>query len=163
MSNSYKVEVILMDGFANTYLCRLLRLVICQDISLEPANLAAEEFDALMRLAKQHEVQPMAAYGLLLTGGLTPEQEQRCRQLIYQIMIYQERMDQELRRTCDLLEKAQIDYMPLKGAVIRSLYPEPWLRTSGDIDILVKDADRAAKLLEKHRYQNEERVLMISQ
>ena len=53
MSNSYKVEVILMDGFANTYLCRLLRLVICQDISLEPANLAAEEFDALMRLAKR--------------------------------------------------------------------------------------------------------------
>ena len=143
-----------MEGFANTYLCRLLRMVICQDISLEPTSLTAEEFDELLKLAKEHEVQPIAAYGLLLTGGLTPEQEQRCRKQVYQIMLYQERMDQELRRTCELLEQAQVDYMPLKGAVIRGLYPEPWLRTSGDVDILVKDADRAAKLLVKHGYQN---------
>ena len=26
----------------------------------------------------------------------------------------------------------------LKGAVLRQYYPEPWLRTSGDIDILVE-------------------------
>lgn len=68
--------------------------------------------------------------------------------------MYQERMNLELRRTCALLEEAQIDYMPLKGAVMRGLYPEPWLRTSGDLDILVKDADQAAKLLVKHGYWN---------
>lgn len=143
-----------MDRFANTYLCRLLRRVICQDISPEPIPLTEEDFKNLLKMARQHEVQPIAAYGLLLTGGLTPEQEQYCRKLIYQIMLYQERMDLELRRTCELLEQAQIDYMPLKGAVIRSLYPEPWLRTSGDIDILVKDADRAAKVLAEHGYRN---------
>lgn len=143
-----------MDGFANTYLCRLLRRIICQDISLEPIPLTEEEFKNLLKMAKKHEVQPIAAYGLLLTGGLTLEQEQYCRKLIYQIMLYQERMDLELRRTCELLEKAQIDYMPLKGAVIREFYPESWLRTSGDIDILVKDADRAAKVLAEHGYRN---------
>ncbi|MBO4954226.1 MAG: nucleotidyltransferase family protein, partial [Clostridia bacterium] len=31
-----------------------------------------------------------------------------------------------------------IDFMPLKGAVIRQYYPEPWMRTSCDIDIHVK-------------------------
>lgn len=142
-----------MDRFENTYLCSLLRSVICQDISLEPMSLSQEEFDALLKLARRHEVQPIAAYGLLLTGGLTVEQELQCRKLVYQIMMYQERMDQELRRTCELLETARIDYMPLKGAVIRSLYPEPWLRTSGDIDILVKDAKKAAEFLVKHGYQ----------
>ncbi len=28
--------------------------------------------------------------------------------------------------------------MPLKGSVIRNMYPEPWMRTSCDIDILVE-------------------------
>ena len=31
--------------------------------------------------------------------------------------------------------------MPLKGAVLRNYYPEPWLRTSCDIDILVAEED----------------------
>ena len=145
--------MIVTDGFAHTYLCRLLRLVICQNISLEPVRLTQEEFDALLKLAQQHELQAMAAYGLVLAGGLTEEQEHRCWELICHIISYQEQMDQELHSTCELLEKAELAYLPLKGAVIRRLYPEPWLRTSGDIDILNRDADGAAKYLVKHGYQ----------
>lgn len=146
-----------MDEFVNTYLCRLLQRVISQDVSLEPSQLTMEEFDNLLKLARRHEVQPIAAYGLLLSGGITQAQEQYCRKLVYQMVLYQERMDQELSKTCDLLEKAQIAYMPLKGAVMRGLYPEPWLRTSGDIDILVKDADRAAEILVEHGYRYREK------
>lgn len=36
-----------------------------------------------------------------------------------------------------LLERYSIPYIPLKGAVIRELYLEPWHRTSSDIDILI--------------------------
>lgn len=39
------------------------------------------------------------------------------------------------------LNAAQIPYIPLKGAVLRLLYPEPELRTSCDIDVLVKEDD----------------------
>ena len=39
------------------------------------------------------------------------------------------------------LEKADIDYIPLKGVVISKLYPEEWMRTSCDIDILVHEKD----------------------
>ena len=35
----------------------------------------------------------------------------------------------------------KIPYLPLKGLVIRPLYPEPWMRTAGDLDILVKQED----------------------
>lgn len=146
-------EMIITDGFTNTYLCRLLRRVICQDIPLEPARLTQEEFEALLKLARKHEVQPMAAYGLLLAGGLTEEQEQRCRKLTGNYAAHYERMDLELQYTCELLDAAGLAYMPLKGAVIRSFYPEPWLRTSGDIDILVKDAEGSAKCLVKQGYR----------
>ena len=45
----------------------------------------------------------------------------------------------------------KIPYLPLKGLVIRPLYPEPWMRTAGDLDILVKqeDLERASELLTK--------------
>ncbi len=48
-------------------------------------------------------------------------------------------------------EEAGIDFIPLKGAVIRYLYPEPWMRTSTDIDVLVKkeDVDTAAAICEE--------------
>ncbi len=58
-------------------------------------------------------------------------------------LIRQERQDFELARICDAFENSEIDFIPLKGAVMRGLYPEPWMRTSCDIDILVKKEDLA--------------------
>jgi len=47
-----------------------------------------------------------------------------------------------------------IRYMPLKGAVIASLYPVPELRTMGDIDILVdvENMDRVAEFMKRLGY-----------
>lgn len=49
----------------------------------------------------------------------------------------------------DALEKSSIDHIALKGAVLRPLYPEPYMRSSCDIDILVreKDLDRALEVI----------------
>ena len=48
-----------------------------------------------------------------------------------------------------LFETEKIPYLPLKGSVIRVLYPSPELRAACDIDILVheEDLDRAQALL----------------
>ena len=49
-----------------------------------------------------------------------------------------------------VLDSARIPFIPLKGAVLRNLYPAPEMRTSCDIDVLVRerDADQAAILIE---------------
>ncbi len=59
------------------------------------------------------------------------------------------RIDCEVERIGQVLADAGIAYIPLKGAVIRPLYPIPSMRTSCDIDILVPEAElhRAANLL----------------
>ncbi len=77
------------------------------------------------------------------------------RAMLSSVVNYQ-RLTYELKRICELFEKEQIPHMPLKGAVIRKLYPDPWMRTSGDIDILVKkeDAEQAVKLLTTHFYKD---------
>lgn len=60
-----------------------------------------------------------------------------------------ERTDAELDALYALFEDEKIEYMPLKGAVIRELYPEKWMRTSCDIDLLVRkcDLERAGKAM----------------
>lgn len=50
----------------------------------------------------------------------------------------------EYRAVSDMFEAAGIFHVPLKGAVIRELYPEPWYRTSCDVDIFVKEEDLPA-------------------
>lgn len=40
---------------------------------------------------------------------------------------------------CDTFDQASIPYIPLKGSVIRPFYPQESMRTSCDIDILVKE------------------------
>lgn len=61
-----------------------------------------------------------------------------------------ENINYELEQICKTLEEAKIPFIPLKGSVIRKYYPEPWMRTSCDIDIFVKekDADNAAEYLQ---------------
>ena len=62
-------------------------------------------------------------------------------------------MQQEMAyaQICQALEAHKIPFVPLKGSVIRKYYPQSWMRTSCDIDILVgeEDVSKAVELLKK--------------
>jgi len=64
------------------------------------------------------------------------------------------RLDLAYEQASAAFEQARIPFIPLKGTVLRQYYPEPWMRTSCDIDILVKetDLDRAIEVLTKALY-----------
>lgn len=57
-----------------------------------------------------------------------------------------------LRKITSALDDAEIPYVPLKGAVLQYLYPDPNMRTSGDIDILTREEDlnRAVHAIEEN-------------
>lgn len=50
-----------------------------------------------------------------------------------------EQMKYEFGQICDTFDRASIPYIPLKGSFIRSFYPQESMRTSCDIDVLVKE------------------------
>ena len=52
---------------------------------------------------------------------------------------------------CRSLKNEKVDYVALKGAVIRKMYSNDFFRTSSDIDLLVKkdDFDRACRVLSR--------------
>lgn len=45
---------------------------------------------------------------------------------------------QKIREVCALFDANGIEYLPVKGAVIKSLYPRPEYRVMGDADILIR-------------------------
>lgn len=49
-----------------------------------------------------------------------------------------ERQVKQMNRLYDAFERENIDYMPLKGAMMKALYPKPELRMMGDADILIR-------------------------
>ena len=49
--------------------------------------------------------------------------------------------DADLEVICNTLTAADVPHIPLKGSVIKKYYPLPYLRFSGDFDILVKECD----------------------
>lgn len=57
-------------------------------------------------------------------------------------LIRTEMLEQALNNVSAAFETDKIKHIPLKGSVLRRYYPEPWMRTSCDIDILVIPEDK---------------------
>lgn len=114
---------------------------------------SAERIAQVFALAKKHDVVPMAANALFKLG--VPQAAEDCQKLIFGAAMRYEQMNYVLESVSGLLESNRIPFIPLKGAVLRPFYPEPWLRTSCDIDILVRneDVERAAWLLCENGYE----------
>lgn len=139
----------------------LLRFEICgQELSAETKKgLSDETLKQLYVLSKRHDLAHLIADALDKNGLLQEKKEIAEKfETQRQLAVYRyEQMQYEFERICATLEEAEIPYMPLKGAVLRAYYPEPWMRTSCDIDILVKEENLAAAieaLVEKLQYKN---------
>ena len=100
----------------------------------EVGELSAEQRDQIMKLAKRHDLTHLAALGLNKSAAEN-------KKIMLTTAYRQEQQKVVLDQVCAALENAQIPFLPLKGAVIRSLYPEPWMRTSCDVDVLVRRED----------------------
>lgn len=63
---------------------------------------------------------------------------------------HKQQYDLERIKVC--FEQGKIPYVALKGAVIKKLYPEPEIRTSCDIDVLIRkdDFEKASRILQQN-------------
>ncbi len=98
----------------------------------------------LANIANKHKIFPIVAAGLS-NNGLVPDTADM---LIIQSIHQYERRERLAGICYQVLEAAAIPYIPLKGAVIRALYPQPWMRSSCDIDILIPE-DRVNEAAER--------------
>lgn len=99
---------------------------------------------SMTALARRHDLTHLLALGLK-SNGLLDEGSGELENEIFRAAARVEQLNYELARIGEALETAQIPFLPLKGSVLRRYYPEPWMRTSCDIDVFVheEDLDRA--------------------
>lgn len=59
-------------------------------------------------------------------------------------------------KLCEFFNKTQIDYLFVKGCEVCAFYPQPELRTSGDIDVVVRneDYDKLVKLVNAENFDD---------
>ncbi len=119
-----------------------------QLLEQERAIYSDELLPYMIAIAKKHDISHLVAEGLNKNGLLVKENSEVGNEIIKAIYRHAQ-LSYEYVAVCDALETALIPFVPLKGSVLRKWYPEPWMRTSCDIDILVheEEAERAADYL----------------
>lgn len=101
---------------------------------------------SVLAVAQKHDVAHIVAYGLL-NNEPASDADNKLHLHTYRAIYQYKTLNYELTRIVEALEKAQIPFIPLKGSVIRKYYPEPWMRNSCDIDVLVHKEDLDAAIL----------------
>ncbi len=130
---------------------------IPQDIQ---AEYTAEQLPDLIKTAHKQDVAHLVVFGLKQNGLLT-DTEKRLEQYIHKAIFRHEGLVFEYGQICSALEQAQIPFLPLKGSILRDYYPEAWMRTSCDIDILVRREhleSAVAYLTQNLQYEETERA-----
>lgn len=109
----------------------------------------------VLNFAKKQDILHLVSVGARRLGTALPEEVKNTlfHAELLSVSRYQ-KIFYEYRAVSDAFEAAGIFHIPLKGAVIRDLYPEPWYRTSCDVDIFVKEEDlpSAISLLQERGY-----------
>ncbi|MBQ8427024.1 MAG: nucleotidyltransferase family protein [Clostridia bacterium] len=103
-----------------------------------------EQLNSLFVLSKKHDCAHLVTYALF-ENGLLSKDHPSYQKLVYEqsLAVFRyENINYELNQVCEFLDKHCVVHIPLKGSVIRSFYPQPWMRTSCDIDILIKSEER---------------------
>ncbi|MBE6916272.1 MAG: hypothetical protein E7470_00010 [Ruminococcaceae bacterium] len=131
----------------------LLKSAVTQQAQPLPEGFSIEE--AVIQ-SKSHHIATAIYEGALLCG-VDPAQPvmrnlflKTCKAV--QISEMQMRDVERLRQTFD---ENGIDYMPLKGCVLKALYPRPELRMMGDADILIRmeQYDKIRPLMQSLRFE----------
>ena len=119
--------------------------------------ISSDNLYTLYQLSKKHDLAHLVADALDKNGLLlndNPVSQKFLQQRVMAVYRY-EQSNYELQEISRIFEEEKIENIPLKGSVLRAYYPQPWMRTSCDIDILVRqdEVKRAVKLLtEKYGY-----------
>jgi len=119
------------------------------DQSIGPIMLSSSDCEKLMQIGLRQSILPIIYRGLK-NSGVSEDVVQGCDQARLKDTKQYILQNDALKRIAAALDDAQIPFIPLKGAVLRELYPAPELRTSCDIDVLVKedDLEKAVKTIE---------------
>ncbi len=114
--------------------------LLCAGIKGQPEVLPPQpDMEQMVKLAKIHGLCAPLYIGAAACGISTKIPAMKDLFPYYCAQLRKSHLQTEqLKVLCAELDRIGVDYMPLKGAVLRQLYPTPELRSMGDADILIR-------------------------
>lgn len=134
------------------YTISLIRYVLKGD---KPDFTGKVDFEKLYAFSAFHGVENMLYVALRDLKADVPKDTMKKFKTAYErAMMIEAVQALELEAISNAFETAGICHIPLKGSVIKYLYPDPSYRKSGDIDILIKpdDKKRVHKIMHENGY-----------
>ena len=108
----------------------------------QPAQITdSVDWNGLFSLCQKHQIIPLVYYGAILSGLSAPEPF--LEQTMQAVLQEQEQLN-AFGRIASAFAEAGIDFLPLKGTVLKRLYPKTEMRAMGDMDILVRPSQYEA-------------------
>ncbi len=117
----------------------LLKASLCNGTFAVDAALPAE---AYLAFARTQQIEALIITGMHKSGVSISKE---VRNILLRATLLSNRQVDAAKSLVTLFEMNEIDYMPLKGCVLKMPYPSEELRSMGDIDILVKE-DQYARI-----------------
>ena len=140
-------------------LLEILRREVTGEDGTEKMELSVARLNAVMRLAREHAVTGLVANAAMRNricdcrrcGG---RQREIVMRLMQQTMAHrqnQRRFEDAVGRFARLMKENGIAYVVFKGLAVARYYPEPFVRTMGDVDFYVPKScfDRAVEVIER--------------
>lgn len=148
----------LLDTAENALLEILKREITGLD-GTEKIELSVAGLNAVMRLAQEHTVTGLVANAavrnrIVIAGGAAEGRGEAVMKLMLQTMVHRQGMqwfEDAVGRFARLMKENGIAYLVFKGLAVARHYPEPFVRTMGDVDFYVSKEDflRAVEVIEQ--------------
>lgn len=121
-----------------------------EKLECDPASdLSSENIAALFKLASGQDMAHLVSAALYSSGYDKYLPDGAFFTAQFNAVARYERIAAVTRELGELFASENISFILLKGSVLRNFYPEPWMRSSCDIDVLVKknDLEKCTELL----------------
>lgn len=145
-----KVEMALLE---------ILRREITGEDGTEKMEMSVAGLKALMRLAREHTVTGLVANvavrnRIVIADSVAEGRGEAVMRLMQQTMTHRQtmkRFENAVGCFARLMEENGIAYVVFKGLAVARYYPEPFVRTMGDVDFYVPQRDflRAVEVIER--------------
>lgn len=102
----------------------------------ELSDLSFHQIDEIIAAARRLSAANILASSDRFLAKCTDEQKMLLSAYLFSVVRCQAVQEYEFERICAALKENGISYVPLKGILLRHLYPKKEMRPSGDIDLL---------------------------
>ena len=111
------------------------------DLSVDKSQLSF-----FYKLSKYHSLRAMLYQAVTATKAqVDPEQVKKLEEYYLTNVRKSALFDKERKELFNYLNEHEIDYLPLKGIILKDYYPDPYIREFADNDILFKGGDELIK------------------